>query len=78
MRNNIKIIGVVFVLLLQACSQEPPPAKVPDTGRPETRKLEAADAIGYNGKAIRKNVDKALDGNDAHNAELEKQMQDGQ
>lgn len=79
MKNSIKIIGVAIVMLLQACShQEPPPAKEPDTGRPETRKLEAADAMGYNGKAIRKNVDKALDGNDAHNAELEKNMQEAQ
>lgn len=75
MINGIKIMGVAVIVLLQACSQEPPPAKAPDTGRPETRNIEAADAMGYNGKAIRKKVDGALDANDAHNAELEKQMQ---
>ncbi|MDO9177816.1 MAG: hypothetical protein Q7U16_05765 [Agitococcus sp.] len=77
MKNSNKISVLVLVLLLSACSQEPPPVK-PDTGRPETRSIEAADAVGYNGKEIRKKVDGALDANDAHNAELEKQMQDSQ
>lgn len=75
MKNNKKISILTVILLLTACSKEPPPSK-PDTGRPETRSIEAADAVGYNGKAIRKKVDGALDANDAHNAELEKQMQD--
>jgi hypothetical protein len=77
MKNNKKISVLTVVVLLTACSQEPPPAK-PDTGRPETRNLEAADAVGYNGKEIRKKVDGALDANDAHNAELEQQMQQNQ
>lgn len=75
MKNSNKISVLFLGLLLVACSKEPPPSK-PDTGRPETRSLEAADAVGYNGKAIRKKVDGALDANDAHNAELEKQMQE--
>lgn len=77
MGNINKISVLTMVLLLAACSKEPPPSK-PDTGRPETRSIEAADAVGYNGKEIRKKVDGALDANDAHNAELEKQMQDSQ
>lgn len=75
MKNSNKISVLFFGVLLVACSQEPPPVK-PDTGRPETRTLEAASAVGYDGKAIRKKVDGALDANDAHNAELEKQMQE--
>ena len=75
MKNSKKISVLALVLLLSACSQEPPPIK-PDTGRPETRSLEAASAMGYDGKAIRKKVDGALDATDAHNAEAEKKMQE--
>ncbi|MDO8415984.1 MAG: hypothetical protein Q7S87_07205 [Agitococcus sp.] len=77
MKNSKKISALALILWLSACSQEPPPVK-PDTGRPETRTLEAASAVGYDGKAIRKKVDGALDANDAHNAELEQQMQQNQ
>jgi outer membrane murein-binding lipoprotein Lpp len=76
MKNSKKISVLVLVLLLSACSQESPPPHKVDTGRPETRTLEAASAVGYDGKAIRKKVDGALDANDTHNAELEKQMQE--
>jgi hypothetical protein len=48
------------------------PAKEP---RPETRKIEAAGAAGYNGKTIRRSVDKVLDKNDQRNAEIEKAAQ---
>ncbi len=77
MKIMSKISVILVASMMAACSKEPPPPK-PDTGRPETRSLEAADAIGYNGKAIRKKVDGALDANDAHNAQLEKEMQQNQ
>lgn len=49
-----------------ACSKEQPPKPiVSDTGRPETRSVEAANAVGYNGSAMRQKLDKALDANDA-------------
>ncbi len=41
-------------------------------GRSETKKLEAASAVGYDGKAIRKNVDNTLNKNDEHNEAVEK------
>ncbi|MBH1969744.1 hypothetical protein FK216_00870 [Moraxellaceae bacterium AER2_44_116] len=72
-----KISVILVASMMAACNKEPTPPK-PDTGRPETRSLEAADAIGYNGKEIRKKVDGALNANDAHNAELEKEMQQNQ
>ena len=43
----------------------------PTEERPETKKIEAADAVGYDGKAIRKNVDKMLNDNDKKQKELE-------
>jgi hypothetical protein len=49
---------------------------VPDTGRAETKSIEAADAMGYNGKEIRQKLDGALDANDAHNEKLEQMTQE--
>ncbi len=66
--------AVAGLILIQAsCSKAPPPPKptVADTGRPETRSLEAADAIGYNGKEVRHKLDKALDANDATTKQID-------
>lgn len=41
----------------------------PATGRSDTRAIEAASAVGYDGAAMRCSVDKALNQNDARNAE---------
>lgn len=65
---------IVLALALGACSKEPPPPKPVDNGRPETRSLEAADAMGYNGKEVRQKVDKALDANDANIAAQREQL----
>lgn len=62
---------LLSILLLSACQKQPEPIKAEDTGRPETKSIEAADAMGYNGKQIRQKVDDALDANDEHNAKLE-------
>jgi hypothetical protein len=60
--------------LLGACGKEPPPrAPTVDTGRPETRSIEAADAAGYNGKLIRQKVDNSLNANDDYNRQLQEQ-----
>ena len=68
------LLGFGVILLLAACQKEPTPVKTePDTGRPETKSIEAADAMGYNGKEIRQKVDGALNANDAHNAQLEQE-----
>jgi len=41
-------------------------------GRPETVNVQALDAVGYSGTAVRKSVDKVLDMNDQRNQGLEK------
>lgn len=71
MMRKISVCLAGVVLLLTACQKQPDPIKAEDTGRPETKSIEAADAMGYNGKEIRQKVDGALDANDAHNAKLE-------
>ena len=57
---------VLPILLLIGCGDDPAPAQAAtpppaDTGRPETHNLQAADAVGYDGQALRKSVDKMLD-----------------
>ncbi len=41
-------------------------------GRKETKTIEGASAVGYDGTAMRKNVDNSLNKNDSHNQELDK------
>ena len=43
-------------------------------GRAETRGLEGASAVGYDGATIRHQVDNALNKNDAQNAETKREM----
>ena len=45
------------------------------TGRAETRGLEAAGAVGYDGAAFRREVDNALNKTDVQNAETRKAME---
>jgi len=47
----------------------------PSPGRPDTRGIEAATAVGYDGAAMRRSVDKALNQNDARNAEQQKAIE---
>ena len=71
------ILSMGVLVLLAACQPSEPVKTMQeaDTGRPETKNLEAADAMGYNGKEVRKKVDGALNANDAHNAQLEQMPQ---
>jgi len=47
----------------------------PSAGRPDTRPIGAASAVGYDGAAMRRSADKALDKNDARNAEQQKAIE---
>ncbi len=69
----LTVLGMVGSLGfgVAACSKpEPPKPIISDTGRPETRSVEAANAVGYNGTAMRKKLDKALDANDAQTQKM--------
>ena len=48
-----------------------PNGKAKDQGREETKMIEAVDAVGYDGKAIRQKVDEVLDDNERRIRELE-------
>jgi hypothetical protein len=45
-------------------------------GREETKKLEGASAVGYDGIAVRKSVDNTLDKNDVHSRDLDKALKE--
>jgi outer membrane biogenesis lipoprotein LolB len=67
-------------LVLNACSR-PEPAKPAEPeagayqGREETRTLQNADNIGYDGTGIQKKLDGALDKNDQRSADLDAQIE---
>jgi hypothetical protein len=74
MNNRMRIFAIMSLMMglgITACSKpEPPKPIISDTGRPETRSVEAVNAIGYNGTAMRQKLDKALDANDAQTKKM--------
>jgi hypothetical protein len=73
-----KIIMLCTIALLAGCSSSSQPQSGEKSqGREETKKLEGASAVGYDGKAIRKNVDNTLNRTDDHNQELDKALKSG-
>ncbi len=75
----IVLTGGVILGVTQCRQAPPPPApKVIDNGRPETRSIEAADGLGYNGKAIRKQVDAALNSQDQTGQRIDKAVAEQQ
>jgi len=73
----MKYMFIAVVLLFAGCGQqeEPPPEK-PAEGRAETRSIRNTQAVGYEGKAIADQVDKALDANDQRVQQREEAVQE--
>lgn len=72
-----KIVSLILIFLsVPGCDYLKKAQNKYDTyeGRPETVNVQALDAVGYNGTAVRKSVDKVLDTNDQRNQELEKAL----
>ncbi len=76
---------VVLSFLISGCGSDktPPPATeaaksqvITNSFRPDTKAVESGSMVGYDGKQMRKSVDKALNGMDAHNKDLEKATSD--
>ena len=65
---------VITILFVLGCGSGNPAPKAQGTpeGRSETKVVEGATAVGYNGSQMRKKIDKTLDQNDARNKEIEK------
>lgn len=71
-----KIISLLIFLSVAGCDYLKEAQKKYDhyEGRSETVNVQALDAVGYNGTAVRKTVDKVLDQNDARQKEIEKAL----
>jgi len=75
MKHVLRLLSLVFtVFFVLSCGSGTPAPKANDApqGRSETKVVEGASAVGYNGSQMRKKIDKTLDQNDARNKEIEK------
>ncbi len=72
MKNWLVMLCILAPLAGCNPSSQPPQSGDEYKGREETKKLEGASAVGYDGKAIRKNVDNTLNKNDDHNKDMDK------
>jgi hypothetical protein len=77
METALRLIFVVMIcstmLLSSGCEKktaaaDPTPQSTPGS----TKILEAADLVGYDGKRLRKSVDRIKETNEKHSQELEK------
>jgi hypothetical protein len=75
MKHVLRLLPLVFtVFFVLSCGSGTPAPKAKDApqGRSETRVVEGASAVGYNGSQMRKKIDKTLNQNDARYKEIEK------
>ena len=68
------MICTVAALLAGCSTSDQPQSGEKSQGREETKTLEAASAVGYDGRTIRKSVDNTLNKNDDRNQELDKEL----
>jgi hypothetical protein len=77
---KITLIALSFLVFLFGCGADKSKssdseAAPSSAGRSGTRVIEAGSAVGYDGAAMRRSVDKALNQNDARNAEQKKAIE---
>lgn len=78
-RLSLYLCAALLGSVVSGCGKPPEEGAVADTGRKETRSLEAVDSIGYAGSGVRKKVDTALDANDERTDTLDQAIdQDSQ
>ena len=69
------LVAMIFATMLLSSGCEKKTAAADPAGQStpgSTKALEAADLVGYDGKMLRKSVDRIKEGNEKHNQELEK------
>ena len=69
------LVAMIFstMLLSSGCEKETAATDPTSQSTPgSTKSLEAADLVGYDGKRLRKSVDRIIDAKEKHDRELEK------
>ena len=80
----IRFIAIIFstLLLSSGCQKKTVATNPSSESKAElhenTKPLQAADLVGYDGTKLRKSVDKITKGNDKHNQEIENMVETGQ
>jgi len=72
-RSTLIAIACSTMLLSSGCEKKTAVADPTSQSTPgSTKVLEAVDLVGYDGKRLRKSVDRIKEANEKHNRELEK------
>jgi hypothetical protein len=73
LRSTFVALILSTMLLASGCEKKTAVADPTSQSTPgSTKVLEAADLVGYDGKRLRKSVDRIKEVNEKHNQELEK------
>ena len=79
----LRFVAIIFstILLASGCQKKTAATNSNSQSKPElhedTKPLEAADLVGYDGTKLRKSVDHIKEANDKHNREIEKTIETG-
>jgi len=79
----LRFIAIIFstILLLSGCQKKTAATNPKSQSKTElhgnTKPLQAADLVGYDGTKLRKSVDHIKEANDKHNQEIEKMVEPG-
>ena len=77
-------VAIIFsmILLSSGCQKKTAATNPNSQSKTElhenTKSLQAADLVGYDGTKLRKSVDKITEANDKHNQEIENMVETGQ
>jgi len=79
----LRFVAIIFsvIVLLSGCQKKTaathPKSKSETELRDNTKPLEAADLVGYDGTKLRKSVDHIREANDKHNQEVGNTIETG-
>ena len=79
----LRFIAIIFstIVLSSGCHKKTaatnPKSQSETELRDNTKPLQAADLVGYDGAKLRKSVDRIREANDKHNQEAEKMVETG-